>query len=179
MKKYLLPLVATVALSPAIAPKVHAAETVTKDDNLEYLSIYGSDYGFDENAQSSFQLGADYRFKPVLWNIMRPFVGANVDDEGGVMGYGGIMFDFEVADNLYLTPYTSVGLQDEGSGKDLGGPIEFRSGINLEYALPSQARIGLGINHVSNAGIYDRNPGENGISLSLSIPTDIVIQSFK
>ena len=54
---------------------------------------------------------------------------------------------------------------------DLGGPVEFRSGLELGYESDRGWRIGLGFDHRSNAGIESRNPGLETVHLRLSVPT--------
>ena len=52
----------------------------------------------------------------------------------------------------------------------MGGPIEFRSGIELAYRLENGLRLGLGWDHRSNLEIYPSNPGVEMVHLRLSIP---------
>ena len=63
-----------------------------------------------------------------------------------------------------------LGLYESGGGVDLGGPIEFRSGIEIGYQAPNGTRIGLNFDHRSNAGIYSRNPGLETVNLRVAIP---------
>ena len=50
--------------------------------------------------------------------------------------------------------------------KDLGYDVEFYSQLRLDYRLASNARVGLGVGHISNAGIGDKNPGAETAYLS-------------
>ena len=58
-----------------------------------------------------------------------------------------------------------VGLWDSGDGLDLGGPVEFRSSIELFTELTERSRLGLTFYHLSNAGLYEDNPGSNSLVL--------------
>ena len=71
----------------------------------------------------------------------------------------------------YIQLHAMTGLYEKGSGVDLGGPIEFRSGIEIGYQARNGARFGFGFDHRSNAGIYSRNPGLETIHFRVSIPT--------
>ena len=71
----------------------------------------------------------------------------------------------------YIQLHAMTGLYAEGSGTDIGGPIEFRSGIEVGYQARNGVRIGLGFDHRSNAGLYSRNPGLETIQFRVSIPT--------
>ena len=68
--------------------------------------------------------------------------------------------------------HAMTGLYSRGKGVDLGGPIEFRSGIELAYRLENGMRLGLGWDHRSNLEIYARNPGVEMVHLRLSIPLE-------
>jgi hypothetical protein len=72
----------------------------------------------------------------------------------------------------YLEFHAMPGLYVQGDGVDLGGPIEFRSGVELGYEARNGMRIGLGYDHRSNAGIYDSNMGLETVHLRVSIPTN-------
>ena len=51
---------------------------------------------------------------------------------------------------------------------DLGGPVEFRSSIEVSYALNRWTRLGVYVAHLSNASIYSRNRGAETAGLALS-----------
>ena len=56
------------------------------------------------------------------------------------------------------------GLYSHGSeGFDLGGPVEFRSGIELSRRLGERPACGLLLFHLSNAHIYSHNPGSESL----------------
>ena len=128
-------------------------------------------YDFIDSDNQAASFGAEYRFEPFEYSI-RPMVGAFATTDGAVYGYGGLHWDIEViANTFYISPNFAAGLYANGDGKDLGGAIQFRSGLELEYQMANQHRIGLAINHISNASIYDKNPGEETLLLNYSIPT--------
>ena len=74
---------------------------------------------------------------------------------------------------MVLSPSFSVGGFHEGDGKDLGGAIEFRSALELAYRFENNARLGVQVGHLSNASIYDSNPGEEFVILNYSIPVTV------
>jgi opacity protein-like surface antigen len=118
----------------------------------------------------AFQFGAEYRFAPVTYGV-RPVVGGFATSDNSAYGYVGLNWDVELIKNqLYIIPNFAVGAYREGDGKDLGGALEFRSGIEIDYQLPNEHRIGVTLNHLSNASIYDKNPGEESILAVYSIP---------
>jgi hypothetical protein len=48
--------------------------------------------------------------------------------------------------------------------------FQFRSSIALSYEFAHKARLGLSFAHISNAGIYDDNPGAEEIYVFYSLP---------
>lgn len=67
-----------------------------------------------------------------------------------------------------VVPFTGVGVYEEGDGKDLGGPVEFRSGIEVSYRVGRRWWLGAALYHLSNAVLYDENPGEESLVAMLS-----------
>ena len=103
-----------------------------------------------------------------LWCI-GPAVGWLANTDGGWYGYAGFYADIVYKD-LVITPLLTAGRYEVGDGKDLGGKFQFRTCLGFSYQYSNQFRLGLHIAHISNAGIYDRNPGEEEILLTLGWP---------
>ncbi len=122
--------------------------------------------------KSEAELGLGVRLPPDRWRItpgrgrIAPEIGAAATGKGAFYLFGGLRRDFEVAPGWAIAPFWGVSLYEEGSGRDLGGAIEFRSGIELSRASGDRGRLGLAFYHLSNAGIYDRNPGSNSLVLT-------------
>lgn len=151
---------------------VLAAATPLKNEAraVDYLTGYLGWHDFIDDEDTSLEIGGEYRFTPVNYGI-RPTVGLYVTTDGSVYGYGGVNWEVPVVDNeLFVIPNFMVGAYSEGDGKDLGGAIEFRSGLEVAYQMPNQHRVGLAINHISNASIYDKNPGAETLLINYSIP---------
>lgn len=129
------------------------------------LEFGGGIFNYDNgDAGTSAAVKLEYRFGRKL-GFVGPALGIVANDDGGVIGYGGLYADLALW-RLVLTPLFGVGAYHEGSGKDLGGTLEFRSSLGLFYALPKGGRIGASAAHVSNADLHDENPGENDFFLS-------------
>jgi lipid A 3-O-deacylase len=89
--------------------------------------------------------------------------------------WGGIGSAYTLSDSrsgMFVQIHTMAGLYAPGSGVDLGGPIEFRSGLEVGYQTPKGIRLGLSVDHRSNAGIYSSNPGLETVQFRVSIPTN-------
>ena len=50
--------------------------------------------------------------------------------------------------------------------------LEFRTSAELAYRFDNNNRIGVAITHLSNANIYNQNPGTETITLNYSVPMD-------
>jgi lipid A 3-O-deacylase len=112
---------------------------------------------------------APRRFHPLPRFVpdLVPLVGAMATAKGSAYGYGGFRLDVPLAaDGRWtLSPGFAAGLYARGDGKNLGGPIEFRSSIELSRRLGG-GRLGLLLYHLSNAGIYRINGGSESLVLS-------------
>lgn len=62
------------------------------------------------------------------------------------------------------------GVHVQGSGPDLGFPIEFRSGAEIGWQARSGLRIGVSYDHRSNGDITSVNPGMETLQLRMHIP---------
>lgn len=141
----------------------------------DYLNLNVGGFNALRNDQNAAQFGAEYRFDELKYNF-RPVVGVFGTGDGAVYGYGGVNWDVALLPNqLYLVPNFAVGAFGNGDGKDLGGTLEFRSGIELDYQFPNQHQVGVVLNHISNAGIYDHNPGEESVLVNYSIPVSALM----
>lgn len=134
-------------------------------EGTKALEIGGGVFNYDNgDAGSSAAVKLEYRFGR-KFGFVGPALGIVANDDGGVIGYGGFYADLALW-RLVLTPLFAVGAYHEGSGKDLGGTVEFRSSLGLFYALPKGGRVGASAAHVSNADLHDKNPGENDFFIS-------------
>lgn len=141
--------------------------------NVEHLAVGAGAFSVLDSDNVTAQFSGEYRGQR-LWEGLRPVVGVSVDVEGGVYGYGGANYDVELSDSWMLSPNFMVGAYHQGDSKDLGHALEFRSGIELDYTLSNDARIGAAFNHISNASLGDKNPGSESLMLVYSHPVDLL-----
>jgi lipid A 3-O-deacylase len=126
-----------------------------------------------DNDDTAAEFGLEYRFAPMdsAYNLI-PVIGLTVNSDGGYWAHTGVRYDFHLNENWVLTPNFAVAAYEDGAGKDLGHVIEFRTGLELAYKLDASSHLGLGIYHLSNAGLDDKNPGEESLILSYSFSPD-------
>jgi hypothetical protein len=120
------------------------------------------------NGATGLALG-EYRFGDVLW-VLAPFVGVFGTAKGAFYGYGGFGFDINLFEKFVATPTAAVGYFTHGTGIDLGAHTEFRTGAELDYRFDNLSRLGIGMYHISNAGIGKSDPGAEFVTLVLTMP---------
>ncbi len=114
----------------------------------------------------------EYFTKQNFMKILKPFVGFNGTDKEAYYGYFGFSADlfFGNCKCVIVTPSLAAGWYVDGDEIKLGNRVEFRSGGDLYYKFRNNVRIGVGVYHISNAGIGDNNPGTEQVVLKYQIP---------
>lgn len=102
--------------------------------------------------------------------FLGPVAGIVANTQGAVFGYIGIYTDIFVGRHIVITPLAGLGGYDRGSSLDLGGTFAFRLSAELAYQFDNQSRAGLKFGHISNAGLYAKDPGEDELLVSYSVP---------
>ena len=145
------------------ASNLIAAEEVNTNENQ--LNLFVGNFDFSDDKQAAMLLGFQHQNKNLnrdtfLGNIS-PITGGFVTENSAVYIYTGFEWNVDMGSGLTFTPSFAPGLYHEGDGKDLGHVLEFKSEVQLSYALSEDTNIGLSYNHISNASIGDKNPGAN------------------
>jgi hypothetical protein len=97
-----------------------------------------------------------------------PAFGAMVNSDSSYYAYGSFRFEVPVGERWQVTPQLGYGLYDRNGGFNLGGQVEFRSGLEVTRQLGERFRLGLIFYHLSNAGIYVHNPGSESLVLTFA-----------
>jgi len=121
-------------------------------------------FDFDDSKRE-FEGGVEYRSFDLIEGL-RPVVGATLSTEASVYGYAGLRWEVPWIEPIRVAPSFAVSVFGRGRGKDLGHPVEFRSGVDIGYRFANGLSITAGIYHLSNAGLSARNPGANSLVLS-------------
>jgi lipid A 3-O-deacylase len=146
-----------------------AAAPAARADDPDLLSIAGGAYNVLHNSKEA-QLRAEYRFSYRFLDIIRPVVGTLYTNKRSFFGYAGFRFDAEIGRHIVIMPEATMGYWNQGAGKNLGGPFEFKTGGEFAWRFDDYSRIGVLFDHISNAGIYRKNPGVESALLVYSIP---------
>lgn len=83
--------------------------------------------------------------------------------------YFGYRMNLDIGERWTIRPMLSVGLYDDQEGKDLGGALHFRSGIELGYRIDRWRRLAAEVYHLSNGGFSRPNPGSESVVLTYSV----------
>lgn len=124
--------------------------------------------GFDISHSGTAMGQIEYAFA-TDWSGFKPHVGLFASADSAAYLYAGVGYQFDINNKWSLTPSISAGYYNQGADVDLGNDAEFYSQLRLEYKLENDAKIGLGIGHISNLDIGDHNPGSETAYLSYSI----------
>ena len=138
------------------------------DDDPAFVTFHGGGYDVNDDELAG-QFNLEIRSNWDDW-YLKPFAGVMATTDAALFGYGGFLLDIYFGNRIVFTPNVAVGLYSDGDGKDLGSAIEFRSGVELAYRFDNRARLGVAFHHISNAGISDKNPGTETLTLTLSLP---------
>ena len=146
-----------------------AEKLVGRDPDFIVVGLGGFDVNDNETAS---QLEFQAKFQKRIW-LFKPQVGAFFTTKSGFYAYGGGSMDWFFGRRYVVSPSFGAGWYQKGDGKELGGVLQFRSAIEIAYRLRSRGRVGLQVGHLSNASIFEDNPGTEFAILNYSIPTDV------
>jgi len=162
LRKTLIALGLAVGTATALAAPAAQAE----DPALYKFGIGAFDVNKRDDTAVEFRL--EYQGE-AFWEQLKPIAGISGTTDGGAYVFAGLAYDFSLGENFYVTPSIAPGLYAKGSGKDLGHALEFRSQLEAGYKFNDQSRLGVAVSHRSNAGIGDKNPGEETATLYYSV----------
>ena len=143
---------------------------LAKNERQSYHNLSVGEVVFQEQGVGSeiyYRRDTKHGFGPfqITW-------GASVTEDGGAwLGVGSVGAYHSPNDRWFVEFHSMPGIYFEGSDVDLGGPIEFRSGLAVGYEAKNGIRASLSFDHRSNAGLYGNNPGLETVQFRVSIPT--------
>jgi len=116
---------------------------------------------------TEFESGVELRLPTPLWQL-DVSAGLFATEGGARWLYFGMRRDFRLSKRWVFAPGFAFSQYAAGSGKDLGGALEFRSAVDFAYRLTPRRRLGVTVYHLSNAGYFERNPGSNSLIVTYS-----------
>ena len=143
-----------------------AAQPVHAEDPY-FISVGGGIFDFNRTQVGQGRI--ELRFADSFL-FLKPMLGLLVTTEKAVYGYGGLRLDLYLGHRWVVTPNGAVGGYYRGNGINLGATIEFKTGLEIDYRFDDHSRLGIAVDHISNAGIGKPNPGSNSALLYYSWP---------
>lgn len=113
-----------------------------------------------------------FAYSLLFWH---PLVGTFFTPKGSVYTYGGFRLEIPIGKHILILPIATVGDYEKGAGKDLGSHIEFKTGAEIDLVFANGIRVGPAFDHVSNAGIGKKNPGEENLMMMMSVPLGVFV----
>src|SRR5215218_4463274 len=114
----------------AAAPPARAAEPDLITFNVGPIEIV--------DPETRLQIGAELRFPPLRIRWLPAFIPALSPVAGGLFAsrgtlyvYGGLRYDLPLPGSWFLSPQLAAGLYSRERGINLGGALEFRTGLEL------------------------------------------------
>ncbi len=164
--------------------------SLSLEANASNLNVYGFgiyDIKFDGSEdKSTTDFRYERRFDKTIIDIgpeddnfffLKPFIGIEYTGDSASYILTGIYLEDNLGQlfkgeqtKMMFTPSIGFGYYDDGSGKNLGNDLQFRTTLELSYKLKNENRIGISIGHISNANLGDKNPGAEIISLTYQVP---------
>jgi len=138
-----------------------------------FLAFGVGGYDVIDSEEAAVEFRGEYRSAQEYF-YLKPFGGAMVTTNGAADVYAGVLLDIYWGTRIVTTFSFAPSLYYDGEGKDLGHVVEFRSQFEVAYRFDDRSRVGISINHLSNAGLNDRNPGTETIALTYIVPFDRV-----
>lgn len=150
-----------------------ASAPVVAQDSIMLRGVAGGGvFSVLDDDDAAAMARAELRFENVVgqapWLV--PMIGVEVTGDGAFYGYGGLLFDIALTDEIYFAPNAAVGYFEEGDGRDLGYELEFRTGVELGYLFAGGIGVGVAFHHISNASLGDENPGVETLTVNVSVP---------
>ena len=166
------PVVQALAAASGVVVLAEVLWPSSNGDRRDFVSFEAGRFDAVKKDQPATEFELEYNFgAPVLWKIA-PIAGVGVTTDKSFWGYGGIRLDSYWASRVVIAPSFAVAGYSRGNGKNLGTPAVLgRFGIDVEYAVTRDVRIGLGLHHMSNGKALGQttNPGTEVVGLTFSI----------
>ena len=139
-----------------------------EENKIDYsdneFNIYSGMFDFSDDGKKSTLIGLQHQNENLNRNTFlgnfSPITGVLITADNAGYVYTGVQAQYKLG-SVNLTPSFTPGLYHEGSGKDLGHILEFKSELQISLDIFKNAELGLSYNHISNASLGDKNPGAN------------------
>ena len=162
MNKRILKTTSAIFILLGLSISVYADELKSSDSHQ--FNFFSGVFDYNHEGKNSELFGIQHSnedlFRDTSFGKISPITGFMMTADSATYFYTGVQAEYEIG-NLNFTPSFSPGYYTTGDGKDLGSPLEFKTEVQLSLELLPGSKLGYSYNHVSNAGLGDKNPGAN------------------
>jgi lipid A 3-O-deacylase len=138
--------------------------------NDHQFNIFSGNFDFSDHKQKALLVGFQHQNemlkRDTFLGSLSPITGGFLTENSASYVYTGVEWNFDLGP-INFTPSFAPGLYREGSGKDLGHILEFKTEVQASYNLSENSSFGMSYNHISNASLGDKNPGANSYVFNL------------
>tara|TARA_B110000037_G_C16842655_1_gene392461 strand:- start:96 stop:614 length:519 start_codon:yes stop_codon:yes gene_type:complete len=123
--------------------------------------------GDDETSLFGVEHKSDNLFRDTFLGKFSPISGGFLTGKNSVYLYTGVEAKYELGP-INIVPSFAPGYYNQGKGKDLGMPLEFKSEVKFDFNVFKNSKIGYSYGHISNNDWGSINPGVNNQQISFS-----------
>ena len=168
MKKIIKTFFVILSVTIFLSSIAKAEDTKYSFGNHE-LNFFSGMFDFSDKGKRSAIFGIQHQDENLLRNsflgTLSPVTGIMITADNASYFYTGVQAQYKVG-KLNIVPSFTPGIYNEGDGKDLGHPIEFKSELQVSLDIFSNSELGFSYNHLSNASLGDKNPGANSYMIN-------------
>ncbi|CCQ74905.1 conserved exported protein of unknown function[Include Lipid A 3-O-deacylase domain] [Magnetospira sp. QH-2] len=143
-------------------------------DDPAFVSFSAGWFDFNRRKDPGAELRLEYRSDyKVPYVQFKPFVALGGATSGHAFIGAGVLWDIYFGRRWVATPSFAPHFYTGSDDKlDMGHALEFRSQLEVAYRFDDRSRLGLAVSHYSNAGLGDKNPGTETLSVYYSLPLE-------
>ncbi len=145
------------------------AEEKKLEENTTEFNFYSGMFDYSDHGKRSVLIGLQHQdeelFRESFLGTLSPITGGMITADNAIFIYSGIQAEYDLG-IFKFNPSFTPGFYNEGDGKDLGYPLEFKSELQLSFNSSQNTMFGMSYNHISNASLGDKNPGANSYSFN-------------
>ena len=147
--------------------------SVLADERNNEVSFYTGTFDvIDKEGDDQTSLfGVEHKnpnlFRNTFLGKFSPVSGGFMTGDSSIYLYTGIEGQYGIGP-LKILPSFSPGYYEKGNGKDLGGILEFKSEIKLDFDFFADTKLGYSYSHISNNDWGDTNPGTDNQQIIFS-----------
>ena len=132
--------------------------------NETELNFFTGMFDFSDHKQKAALFGFEHQnedlYRESFMGKISPITGGFLTENNAVYLYTGVQAEYNLG-FVTINPSFAPGYYNEGAGKDLGSPLEFKTEIQASFNLSDSTHLGMSYNHISNASLGTKNPGAN------------------